>query len=300
MVVRKHFRAWAAACGAVLILSSTTARCGAEEPLNRENLVEPIYRVSKISPADKQLDAIDQHPLDPVLHMAGEIHANVLQNVRDYTCTLVKRENVGGTLLEHEFMHCKIRNEQVVDGRVVVPFSVYLKFLAPAAMKGREVIFVRGQNDDRLVAHEGGFKGRLIPTVNLVPDNMLAMRGNRYPITEIGLETLCRRLIEKGQRDRQLGDCLVEVRETAMVDDRPCTCVEVTHPTRQPQLDFHKALVFMDKELKVPIRYEAYDWSSDGNGPGELIEEYTYRKLKINVGLTDDDFNPDNPRYGFR
>ena len=39
------------------------------------------------------------------------------------------------------------------------PFSVYMKFLKPRAVAGREVIWVKGQNDNKLIAHEGGLLG---------------------------------------------------------------------------------------------------------------------------------------------
>ena len=40
----------------------------------------------------------------------------------------------------------------------------------------------------KLIAKEGGIKGRVIPSVWLKPDSILAMNGNLHPITEIGLE----------------------------------------------------------------------------------------------------------------
>ncbi|MCP3695353.1 MAG: DUF1571 domain-containing protein, partial [Planctomycetaceae bacterium] len=31
----------------------------------------------------------------------------------------------------------------------------------------------------------------------------------------------------------------------------------------------------------------------------EVVEEYTYLNLKINVGLTEEDFDTKNPKYNF-
>ncbi len=39
-----------------------------------------------------------------------------------------------------------------------------------------------------------------------------------------------------------------------------------------------------------------------GNQPGgqpQLLEEYTYLNVKLNVGLTDADFDDKNPEYNF-
>ena len=43
-----------------------------------------------------------------------------------------------------------------------------------------------------------------------------------------------------------------------------------------------------------------YDWPREAGGQPELIEEYTYRDLKLNIGLTDEDFSTQNPDYHFR
>ncbi len=74
---------------------------------------------------------------------------------------------------------------------------------------------------------------------------------------------------------------------------------QVTMPTKQPELDFHQAQVFIDDELNVPIRYIAYDWPIREGAPLQVLEEYNYLNMKVNVGLTDDDFNPNNKAYGF-
>jgi hypothetical protein len=281
---------------------------------SRDNLREPVFRVAKQPKLAKVEDSAsvplvpdeandtdektDDHPLDPVLKLARESLALIDATISDYTCTLIKRERIGGQLLEHEFMTCKIRHPRDEGGRQL-PFSVYLGFRAPQAVQGREVIFAEGRNDGKLIAHEGGFKGRFIPTVHLEPTSALAMRNNKYPITEIGIRTLTQRLIEKGERDKQLGPCSVRVLAGAKVKDRVCTCVEVKHPEPLPHYDFHIARVFMDDELHVPIRYEAFGWPAAPNAKPPVLEEYSYLNLKLNVGLSDEDFDPRNENYNF-
>jgi len=43
----------------------------------------------------------------------------------------------------------------------------------------------------------------------------------------------------------------------------------------------------------------AYDWPTTPGGEAPLIEEYTYYNVKLNVGLTDLDFDKTNPAYNF-
>ena len=195
-------------------------------------------------------------------------------------------------------MGIKVRNRKVENGVIKTPFSVYLTYLKPADLKGREVIYVENQNKGHVVAHEGGLKGRFIPTVELDPKGMMAMRGQRYPITDVGIENLCVKLIEKGERDRQYGECSVDQRPVKL-GDRPGTLITVVHPIERPHFDFHRAEIFIDEELGVPVRYAAYLWPKSPGGEGELIEEYTYQNVRINIGLKDIDFDRRNPKYNF-
>ena len=106
-------------------------------------------------------------------------------------------------------------------------------------------------------------------------------------------------LIEKGERDRKYGECKVRLVDGAKVCDRVCTMLEVTHEEQKPQYDFHLARVFLDRELNMPIRYEAYGWPSQTGAAPPLLEEYTYMDVRVNVGLTDVDFDPENEKYNF-
>jgi hypothetical protein len=199
-------------------------------------------------------------------------------------------------LLPAEYMNIKVRNRRErANGRQ--PFSIYMRFLRPNAVKGREVIYVEGHNSNNLVAHESGVLGMI--RVNLAPNGTLAMRGNRYPITDAGIENLVEKLIERGTRDRAQGLCDVQFFENAKVMDRTCTMIQVKHEEEKEPLDFHIGRIYIDDEHQVPIRYEAYLWPAPGETELPLLESYTYAKLKINVGLKDEDFDPNNKNYEF-
>jgi hypothetical protein len=250
-------------------------------------LEEQILAAQSAEPSTRS-----SHPLDPVLRLAEEIRDYLDSDVVDYTATLVKRERVKGKLGKEEHMEVKIRNRRG-DGESRVPLSTYLKFVPPSPNAGREVIWVESRDNGQLHSYQFG-----IP-VKLAPTSALAMMGNKYPITEIGLLRLAEMLIERGKRDRELGICKVEVFEDQMVAGRACQLIQVTHDNRHAQYDFHIAQVYIDNELKVPIRYAAYLWPESAGESPPLEEEYTYSNLKLNVGLKDLDFDPENPEYRF-
>ncbi|MGB7326845.1 MAG: DUF1571 domain-containing protein [Rubripirellula sp.] len=261
--------------------------------------VEPVHRVANAPSIEPTPAPTHAHPLDRALEIAHNGLKSCRESVVDYTALLVKRERVDGTLGPHEYMQVKVRNRKLSGAQIVQPLSVYVNFVKPTSVKGREVIYVENANDGNIVAHEGGFKGKFLPTVNIPPTGMLAMRGQRYPMTEIGVENLIEKLIERGTRARQEADVQCEFRKNARVKDRTCTVLQVTSPTKVEGLDFHQAQVFIDDALNLPIRYIAYDWPARRGAALEVIEEYNYLDLKVNVGLTDADFDPYNKQYNF-
>jgi hypothetical protein len=231
-----------------------------------------------------------EHSLKPALELAEKGLRGIQEHIEDYSATVVKRERIDGKLGEHEYMFAKIRQK---------PFSVYLSFLGPDSVKGQEVIYVDGRNDGNMLAHAGSGVKALVGTVSLKPQSMLAMSGQRYPITELGVENLTKRLVEVARHDSQFGECEVNFYPNAKVNGRVCTCIQVTHPTPRKNFRFHLARVFIDDELTIPIRYESYDWPLEAGGQTLLMEEYTYMNVKVNNGFTDADFDPKNTAYKF-
>lgn len=254
--------------------------------------------VSEQVPLDPNAQGEGKHALDPVLDLANEALDKMRLEIRDYTATLLKRERIGGSLSGEAEMELKVINPQSEkDGKPAIPMHVYLKFNTPASSKGREVIWIEGANKNQLIAHEGGFKNFM--RMNLDPDGTIAMMGNRYPITGIGMIRLVEKLIEKGTRDRELGPCQVKIIENEKIGDRPCRLIQVTHPKPEKGMDFHIAQIFFDAERMIPLRYAAFGWPKKEGDEPPLEEEYTYLNVKLNVGLTAEDFNPDNPNYKY-
>ncbi len=264
----------------------------------QEGLREPVFRVANAPEATPM--GVPAHPLDPAIAFAKEGLVRIHKDVKDYTCTIIKRERIKGTLGDYEYMFAKIRNRQVVDGQVTVPFSVYLNFVKPEAVQGREVVFVEGQNNGKLKAHDGANSVmRRFGSVWLEPTGHIAMRGQLYPITDIGLENLVAKLIEKGERDRKHDEVTAEFIKGAKINGRVCTLLQVKHPVMREHFDFHLAQIFIDDEIQLPVRYVAYHWPTAEGATPPVLEEYTYVNIKTNVGLKDIDFDPANPEYRF-
>jgi len=238
--------------------------------------------------------------LGPILDRARECLDRTNSDIQDYTCTLVKRERINGRLRDHEYLFLKLRHEVVKEGRVVAPFAIYLRYLAPAEVAKREVLYVHGKYNGTLIVRRGG-RRFAHTTVAVDPNSEVAKQQSRYPITELGVKNLVKRLLEVGEEELGYDEpCDVRYFANSTINGRTCDAVEFRHPVRRDEYRFHIARVFIDHQHQLPIRYESYDWPEEEGGEPRLLEEYTYLDLKINVGLTDWDFDHRNEDYLFR
>lgn len=207
---------------------------------------------------------------------------------RDYACAFHKRERIDGKLIEPHVMTMRVRTE---------PFGIYFKFVTPDA--GREAIYQPAKNGGKIVYHDVGLGRLLAGTLLLDPRGSLAMEDNRHPITDAGIGNLIETLHTRWEAELDPSESVVEIHPHAKVGDRACLLIETIHPRPGPAFAFHKVKVYIDREIGLPIRFEGYDWPKAPGAEADLLEEYTYDGLKTDVGVTDLDFDPANPRYAF-
>ncbi|MBD3672386.1 MAG: DUF1571 domain-containing protein [Planctomycetaceae bacterium] len=225
-----------------------------------------------------------EHQLAPAIRIAKQ-SMKVAEGLDDYTANFFKREIVRGQTIVHS-MAVKLRKE---------PFSVYMRFNKPH--DGREVIYVEGQNNGKLLAHETGIKS-VVGTVSLSPKSEEAMAESKHPITEMGIANMAKHLIEQWEFESKYGECEVKYYPDAKLGGRAVKVIESSHPIPRKQFPYHKTRLFIDKETNLPIRIEHFAFPVNGQ-PAQRIEEFTYSNVQTNVGLKEIDFNPQNPNYGF-
>jgi hypothetical protein len=241
------------------------------------------------SSADEKPAAQAEHPLVKAIEHARS-SLKTVEEAADYEAEFVKRDIVNNQVFAHTTL-LKFRAE---------PMSAYLKFKVPHA--GREVIYVHGRNDGKLLAHETGIAS-IVGTVALLPTSPRAMSESKYPITEIGMAKLVQGLIDRWEAESKYGECEVqyypEATHEKLFGQRKHLVIQVIHPRPRKQFEFYESQLWIDRETNLPVR--AAHWGFPVR-PGEkppLLEEYTYRNVKLDVGLKDVDFDVNNPNYGF-
>lgn len=226
----------------------------------------------------------EEHPLAPCVRVFKSTAEYIDQNVRDYSCTLVKQERVDGELGETQNIAMKVRQE---------PFSVYMRFLKP--FPGREVLFVNGQNNNEMFVLEAGWKRTVLGKMSFAPDSAMVMKGQKYPITRVGMRNLMASLIQYSEADMQYQESDVTTNPDIKIAGRPTTMVQIVHPVPRQNFRSHIARIFFDNELRVPIHYDSFKWPDKPGAQPPLEESYTYANLKLNNGFTAREFDSENP-----
>lgn len=255
-------------------------------PASRPVSTPPVAKHAEPAWPDERLDG---EPAKRRLLALLQSAERKLTSVDGYTAVFRKRERLKGSLGPEQTLTLKVRHE---------PFSIYMKFLAPK--EGKEVVYVEGRNDGKLIAHNGDWTRRLIPRLTVKPTDALALADSRHPITEAGLLNLVRKLV--GFRKLDLNDLeavtiLDRIRDA---EGREWLRSLHTHPIQHPERPFAKVEVLYDPKTLLPRKITGYDWPVPGdNGELKLSESYTYDEVDLDAQVDDSDFDPANPEYAF-
>jgi hypothetical protein len=216
----------------------------------------------------------------------------------DYIATFFKRERVDGVLGDGQIVNIKVRHE---------PFSVYMKWVV--GDRGREVLYVDGKNDGKLLVKKGGFAGRILGALKLDPNGSLAMKESRHPVTKAGLLNLVGELLIHRRKEVLLDDSLFHcvMLDNQEVNNRSCYGFVLEFDNRTVSQLYRKSVMYLDKELLIPLHLQNYTWPEhEGETDAQkldaetIIEHYTFSNIKLNLNLADLDFDRTNENYSLR
>ncbi|WP_372721787.1 DUF1571 domain-containing protein [Novipirellula sp.] len=298
--LNKHVLLGGAAFGVVavvlLINAVTSSGRGSSERVLPTDLSDSSSHHSNDS---AQQPKTRESSLEEVIQIATQSRVAMTRSLHSYTARFVKQEvDSSGVLGEQTEMQLKVQT-RFRDGDETAGKRVYLHFLAPESVKGREVIWAEDLHDGKLLVHEAGLLG-LAPIPPLDPNGFLAMRGQRYPISEIGIVRLVEKLIERGQQDLGNPDIQVTITRDFLLDKVSADLIQVKRakPSGKED-DFSLAEIVIDPARQLILRYRSFGWPPSADEVAPLQESYTYHDIQTNVDLTELDFDPKNPEYGY-
>jgi hypothetical protein len=194
--------------------------------------------------------------------------------VNDYTCILHRKDVVNGSYTEHSKLFFKFRN----------PASFYMKSLKYKY----EAIYVLGKYNNKMVIHGGYLLN--YARVSVSPNMVLKYSRHTMPEADIGhIMSIVDANFSKAVKDK---DASIVYEQEEKLDSAKTWRFKAVFPRGRDYYG-HIIIVNIDKALHLPIKISVWGWE------GEFLEEYYYEGLKINIGLTEEDFDVNNKHYMF-
>ena len=204
-----------------------------------------------------------------------------ISRVESYVAVFHKQERIRGKLTQAETMLFKFKK----------PYKVYMKWIKEP-YNGRESLYVEGCNKNLIKVHECALLGL---DLNLDPRGSLVMKGSRHPITDSGIENVVNLIGRELRKGIKKGEISIRKQVEETIYGRDTRKIEVVFPESSARGYYcYRAVINIDVESELPIRVQIFDWDD------RLVENYGYEAVALNAGLTDADFDPRNPAYGFR
>ena len=218
-----------------------------------------------------------------------ELYRVALQSyagIDSYIARLRRREQVNGRDRPEEVILLKFRKQ---------PFSVYLKWLGKENA-GREVIYVKGQYEDKIHTLLAAGDMPLTPAgkrIALSPESIFVRSASRHSIHETGFGTIIESLgaaleaMDKGSSRGGSFKYLGPVKRPEF--EAACEAVEHLIPAGvDPQLPRGgRGVTLFDATTRLPALLVTQDET------GREVEYYCFDRLQYPVRLDDEDFNPD-------
>ncbi len=167
------------------------------------------------------------------------------------------------------------------------PFDVYLEWDAATA-----ALYRRGWNADR-VRVRTTLAG--LPVIGDVePEAYFAQRGLRYPITAFGLNQLVERTQTQLLQGWLQDELEARFRGVQTYIGQSCYVFEFVFPNRRWRVyPYYRMVVYWDIARRVPIQLQLFDWDD------RLAQGHAFHQLRLNVSLSETDFDAANPDYDF-
>lgn len=219
-----------------------------------------------------------------------------LQKTRNFAATFHKQERVDGILDEGSQIQVFSRHE---------PMSFYMKWLKGDV--GRELLYVKGENDSEMLVRLGGIRGRLLPIFKVDPDGETARERTRHHLYHMNLLNFTQTVIDHCEQDlKRLSDLKCELIVEGHGEGKEWICVSTKYKKPDVAGEYRKTIHFIDRQTLLPLKVKTYRWPQEGQSfsadeldAGTLLEDYSYADLHFDLPLTDEDFSQDNPKYNF-
>ena len=199
-----HMFAWLGIGLAPCIVLSAGCQHTSEEgrlPTTTESVQKPLPAKDAVEFLQKCLDRYDR------------------KGIKGYRMIMEKQESIDGKLQPREVVEVFFRTE---------PYSFLLRWLKGARL-AKSVLYVEGENGDKMLAHPSGLVGDFLKVVRVDPEGPQAHRESRYTIKQLGLRNVLRRTRTFWGKAKEKGQLNVKHLGVRKVQDRKSTRLNSSH-----------------------------------------------------------------------
>jgi hypothetical protein len=271
-----HKKTWVAlACAGVL----AGGVVGAQPPKSEHSPSAPSAGLTTV-PAAPAVEA-PKSGVDALTTMLTDSRT-ALGQLRDYTCTFTRQELRTGALSGEEVAELKVRTS---------PAGVYARFAkGPDTIAGMEVAFSAARKNGKMRYRPAGAAGSK-GFHSLDVDDTKFMASNRHPVTDWTMVALLDHVATALAREKTLNNPVEVYTSDYQFAGRNVVRYEILTRRQHAFRTAYRMLVYVDKQTKLPLRFEAYDQPKSGATVGDLIEAYSFSDVKTNVGLGEGAFD---------
>ena len=160
------------------------------------------------------------------------------------------------------------------------PFDVRMEWLDARGGVDQTAVYRQGFNDGNVLAHESGLLGTLTGTLQLDPNESLALSDSGHPITDVGIG----KIIDRARKDATNPRIASNFSGEESLDGRPAYKFEFTaigDAGVGGLAAARIALIWIDRDLKLPVKLELYDAAR------ALLERHQFKQMRVNQKLGD-------------
>ena len=206
-----------------------------------------------------------------VLEQASAAYAKVA----DYSCQMTRKDRLSDD---------SVKEHSTVVFKYMRPDRYYMRWPNDLI----ELIYAGSKYDNKMLIHGG----KIFDFLSLRVEPEAALKYNRHTIKDAGIGFMLDLVIKNYRQAQKDQDATLIFEREDEVDRRPTWRFKGVFPAGR---DYYAHTVYLDIDQKnvLPVRIEAYGWSD------EFLEMYSYTHLKLNVGLSEKDFDVKNSAYRF-
>lgn len=194
----------------------------------------------------------------------------------------------------NDYSSLMARKDRLSNGTVKEHSAVFFKHMRPDRYYMKwpndliELIYAGSKYDNKMLIHGG----KIFSFLSLRVDPEAALKYNRHTIKEAGIGFMLNLVVKNYQQARTNKDATLAFEREDIVDGRPTWRFKGVFPANRGYYA-HIVHLDIDQQYTLPVRIEAYGWNN------EFLEMYSYSNLKLNIGLSEKDFDASNTTYSF-